>query len=283
MKSIFTAIFCLMATVTISAQNVTPKGLYKMTKLSYEKGRPDHTPEFDQFKYCSDSIPFTVMVGKDTELETNVIFRQDQPNGYKATGDVSVGLDGHGTRIFDSTADGFKLKWYNTVRPGGAIFPMNEFITETYSRQGVTPKIKRMFDMLEKKNLKGSNRFLGSWALVGSASELDGMPVILMPQTAVYKIYGEKDVLMTVSPLTSLSQVILFYRPLNVKSDANIIEGKNDCKIEWKNDDTFILSFEPGDGTVIKEMWKRSGIHPQLQTVFGTHEPVFELKIPSTF
>ena len=284
MKKILTMVLCLMALTTISAQNVTPKGLYRMTKLSYENGKADHIPEFAQYKFCSDTIPFTVMVSRDVEKELIVQVRQDEPHPYTFTGDVAVGIDGHGTRIFDCEENGFKLKWYNTVRPGSeAIFPMNEFITETYVRDGIPSTIKRMFEMLEMKNLKSKHRFSGSWTLVGAMSEVDGMPVILKQTVSVSKIYGEKEVVMVISPSASIAQAIVYYHPLDVKSEANIIEGKNDCKIEWKNKDCFILSFNPGDGTTIKELWKRSGLKQPLQTVFETHEPVFELNIPSTF
>ena len=51
----------------------------------------------------------------------------------------------------------------------------------------------------------------------------------------------------------------------------------------WKNDDTFILKFDRGDGTFVEELWKRSGLPKPFQQLFGTDVPVYDVQIPSGF
>ena len=53
--------------------------------------------------------------------------------------------------------------------------------------------------------------------------------------------------------------------------------------ITWKNDDTFTLKIDRGDGTFVEELWKRSGLPKPFQQLFGTDVPVYDVQIPSGF
>ena len=56
----------LMAATGLTAQNVAPRGLFKLQRLGYENGRPDHVPEMVQYKLSTDYVPMTLMVRKNT-------------------------------------------------------------------------------------------------------------------------------------------------------------------------------------------------------------------------
>lgn len=56
----------LMAATGLTAQNVAPRGLFKLQRLDYENGRPDHVPEMAQYKLSTDNVPVTLMVRKNT-------------------------------------------------------------------------------------------------------------------------------------------------------------------------------------------------------------------------
>ncbi|NLV52538.1 MAG: hypothetical protein GXY64_04670 [Bacteroidales bacterium] len=281
----FISIFvcCLIASASMFAQTENPEGLYRLQKMTYENGRPDHTPEFIQYKYLS-AYPITIMVGTATPKEYVYSIRQDEPHPYTYTGDKLVGEDGHGTRIYDSNKDHFTLKWYNTIRPRPEnIFPMNEYITEIYDKKNMEPRMTRTIEMLEMKHQAPKNRFAGCWRMIGNVGEVNGLEVLAKPTTNLYKIYGEKDVLLLFQGDESITGSTVYYWPAQFNSDNVILEGKNKCDIQWRNDKTFVLSFDRGDGIIVKEMWMQTGLPASFQKLFGTNIPIQNMNVSSGF
>lgn len=286
MKKTSILLACLaMVTASTFAQSEAPRGLYKLQRLSYENGKTDRVPEMTQYKYSTDTAPMTLMVIRKNAYDYAYAMRQDEPHGYNYTGNVAVGEDGRGTRIYDSNNEQFTLKWYNTVRPNeGAVFPMNEFITEYYDRKDIEPQMLRSIEMLEMKHQQPSHRFAGCWRMVGNYGMVDGERILTRPSADLYKIYGEKDVTFLFCGGQTLNGATVFYKPLIVKSDTCIKEGDNsECTITWRNADTFTLKFDRGDGTIVEELWKRSGLPMAFQKLFGTNVPVADIQVPSAF
>lgn len=286
MKSFSFLLACLLLTSAGTfAQSENPRGLYKLQRLGYENGRPDHVPELAQYKYSADFAPVTLIVYKKTDNDYAYSLRQDEPHPYNYTGDKAVGEDGRGTRIYDSNSEHFALKWYNTVRPHeGEIFPMNEFITEYYDRKDIEPQMQRSILMLEQKHEKPSHRFAGCWRMMGNYGVADGERVLMKPQIDLFKVYGEKDVTFLFCSGDRITGAAVFYKPLIVTSESCIKEGDgNECAITWKNDDTFTLKFDRGDGTIVEELWKRSGLPQSFQRLFGTNTPITDVQVPSAF
>ena len=276
---------CLLTAATASAQSENPIGLYKLQKLSYEKGKPDHTPEFTQYKYCSDFAPITIMTATATPKEYVFVMRQDEPSPYTFTGNQLVGQDGHGTRIYDSNDEHFTLTWFNTVRPGaGGIFPMNEFITEKYDKKNIEPQMIRSIEMMKMKKIEANHKFAGCWKMMGNIGTYQGHEIVMKQVTDLYKIYGEKDVVLVFTNGDQISGSTVYYWPLQVKEDKQIVEGKNNCKIEWRGEGSFVLTFNrANDGTECKELWARSGMPNNFQSLFGTNVPQSKINIPSSF
>ena len=276
-KGIILGICCLMAATTSFAQTENPSGLYKLYKLSYDNGQPDHIPKFEQYKLCTDVAPFTIMIETDTKKRYAYAIRTDEPHPYTYTGNTPVGEDGRGTQIFDSDKDKFSLKWYNTVRPGReSIFPMNTFITEHYDRKNINEKLVRSLDMFAMKHKPAKHRFDGCWKMIGNIGTLNGKEVIISGFLQLYKIYSEDAV-------NIYSGSTVNYWPLEVKSDKLIIEGVNKCNIEWRDKDTFVLSFDRGDGKIAKELWIRSGLPKHVQKIFGTNIPINGVDVVGSF
>lgn len=267
----------LIASTSIYAQKEDPKGLYRLDKLSYENNRPDHTPEFDQYKYCSESTPVTILISSDTQKEFTFSFRLDEPRAYKYTGEAPTGNEGKGTRVYDSNDKHFTMKWYNSVRPNEPeLFPFNEFITEHYNKENISKKMTRSISLLEMKGKNAKHKFAGCWGLIGTMGKVGGVEIVQTPSIPMYKIYGEKDMLLSVAGTT------YFYWTLDVKNSNNIFEGNHDCKIEWQNEDTFTLSFKDEYGRELKELWTRTGMPKNIQTIFGTDVEIKPTRIPST-
>lgn len=275
-KSIILGICCMMAANTTFAQTEDPKGLYRLHKLSYEDGRPDHIPEFAQYKYCTDVAPFTIMIATNTPKSFEYAIRTDEPHPYTYTGNTPVGENGRGTQIFDSDKDGFSLKWYNTVRPQEPIFPLNMFITEYYDRKKIDERLVRSIEMFGMKHKPAKHRFAGCWKMIGNIGTLNGKEIIVSAPIQLYKIYSEDAV-------NIYSGSFVSYWPLEVKNDNLIVESKNNCKIEWRDKDTFILSFDRGDGKIANELWIRSGLPRSVQKIFGTNEPINDVDVVGSF
>ncbi len=286
MKRLSTLIACLVITTASTlAQSENPRGLYKLQRLGYENGQPDHVPEMTQYKYSTDYVPMTLMVMKNTPTDYVYVMRMDEPHPYNFTGNMAVGQDGRGTRIYDSDSLHFTLKWYNTVRPNeGKVFPMNEFIIEYYDRQNMEPQMKRSIEMLEMKHQQPTHRFAGCWRMMGNYTTIDGERILMKPNADLFKVYGEKDVTFLFCQGDRLNGATVYYKPLVVKGESCIKEGdNNECTITWRNEDSFVLKFDRGEGTIVEELWKRSGLPKVFQKLFGTDEPIANWQAPAAF
>lgn len=280
MKRFITLFACLaMIIACSSAQNEDPKGLYKLQRLGYENGRPDHVPEMVQYKYFSDYVPVTIMVMRNTSNEYIYVLKQDEPHPYTFTGDVAVGEDGKGTRIYDTDSNHVTVKWYNTIRPNEpGVFPMNEFIREYYDRTGFEPQMTRSIEMLQMKHKQPNHRLAGCWSLVGNYKEVDGERMLTNAPTDVYKIYGDTDVTCVFCRGDQIMGATILYRPMSYNEEskqdeklvAGVREGGSAGVIKWRNEDCFeMISMRP-DETISEELWKRATLPESLRKLFGT-------------
>lgn len=280
MKRFITLFACLaMIIACSSAQNEDPKGLYKLQRLGYENGRPDHVPEMVQYKYFSDYVPVTIMVMRNTSKEYIYALKQDEPHPYTFTGDVAVGEDGKGTRIYDTDSNHVTVEWYNTIRPNEpGVFPMNEFIREYYDRAGFEPQMTRSIEMLQMKHKQPNHRLAGCWSLVGNYKEVEGERMLTNAPTDVYKIYGDTDVTCVFCKGDQIMGATILYRNMEYneesKQDEKLVagfrEGGSAGVIKWRNEDSFeMISMRP-DETISEELWKRATLPESLRKLFGT-------------
>ena len=273
----------LLAALTIMAGNIfaqteNPRGLYKLQRLGYENGRPDQVPEIEQYKYFSDYVPLTLLIMRDTPEEYAYYLKQDEPTPYNFTGDVPVGEDGRGTRIYDSNSERVTVKWYNNIRANDyGLFPQNEFITEYYEAKDFEPRMRKSIEMLENKNKKPDHRVAGCWRLLGQYETIEGERALTRPQGNIYRIYGETDVVFLFCIGNRIMGANVICRPVEYKSDVQINEGDNVTTIiTWRNDNSFILKRANDDGSVTEELWKRTGLPQTFQKLFGTDVPIAE-------
>lgn len=287
MKRLFLLIGVCLASVMANAQNVNPRGLFKWTKVSFDGNHPEVTPEFDQYKYCTDSISVQMVIRRDVttpkvDFQMSVLQNDSKPFNY--TGDVPVGYDGKGSRVFDSDGKSFKFKWYNNILPRDKMFPYKEFVTEHYSVQNLDPRIVRCFDLckMKLKGNKNKNRLFGCWYRVGSFSKIDNMDVLIPCPDELYKVYDE-DVYFHAYNIGGPYQIRMYFilRPVKYKGADTVEEFGEDCTIKWIDDNTYHLSYKGDNGETVTELWKRSGFPTYVQKkLCGTDLPVFELKNP---
>lgn len=170
MKTTFTH---LMATAAIvlapsfcTAQTENPRGVYKLITLTDKYGNPIKEP-FDQYKICTDSVTlmFTVQ-GNRFSLGKN------DKTLHNYTGEEPDALDAHASRIFNSNAEHFTLKWWSTY-PNHLYFPNNDWCTEYYESGKYSETAKKALDaLMSPPALDPKNPLIGTWRLIGMMDEL---------------------------------------------------------------------------------------------------------------
>lgn len=262
----------------IAGKKENPRGLYRLMGFSYENGTADKEAHIEQYKYCTDSTTLQLQIQKDVEEGDKqefwmTILNQDRRplnyTGRVADKDIS---------IFDSGSKGFKLRWHNTIM-NTEYMPMGQYITELYSSEyKISPKIQRVIDLLKMNTAQpGSNKFYGCWRRVGILTKVDGMDMLMPGHQDLYQIFDKDIYLHFYNLMENRMYAYCIMRPIQYKSDNLLIQYGGESKIEWIDNNTFRLLFDRGDGTIVTELWKRSGLPERYQQAFGTNVPVYQV------
>lgn len=268
-------IWSVLDNVTVGYKE-NPRGLYRLVKLAYEDGSKSDVP-FEQYKYCGDSLTLQFEVTKNTDKE--YWMQMYDNDGYEFK--YSASMNEHNTQVYDSNEKGFKFKWYNQHIANRNLFPLNKYITELYSSEYVGSETKRVVDMLKMKTAMGNNKMYGCWHRLGIMTKVEGMDMLLSAPQELYEVFDKEWSLQVydLNPGKRLRGYCVF-RPVVYKENNVIVQHGAECKIDWMNDDMFKLSFDRGDGTIVTELWKRSGLPRNFQRVFGTNLPTFQIENP---
>ena len=150
---------------TISAQAENPRGIYKMMTLLGKHG--EIKAPFDQYKICTDSVTLMLNVQGTT-------FRV-QDNDHKVlryTGPQPRSENDKSTLIYDSNAEHFTLKWWNSDS-GHLYFPDNNWCIENYEANQYSEIGRKVFDILTAAPITDrANPLLGTWRVMGDVDEL---------------------------------------------------------------------------------------------------------------
>ena len=262
----------------IAGKKENPRGLYRLMGFTYENGTADKEAHIEQYKYCTDSTTLQLQIQKNIENGDKpefwmTILNQDRRplnyTGRVADKDIS---------IFDSSSKGFKLRWHNTIM-NTEYMPMGQYITELYSSDyKISPKIQRVIDLLKMHTAQpGENKFYGCWRRVGILTKVDGMDMLMPGHQDLYQIFDKDVYLHFYNLVESRMYAYCIMRPIQYKSDNLLIQYGGESKIEWVDNNTFRLLFDRGDGTIVTELWKRSGLPERYQQAFGTNVPVYQV------
>ena len=169
-KILYLAIVALMTlNLTDMKAGEDPHGLYHLARSIFHDGGIK-VPAFQQYKYAADSVGLLVMwqeaTGPNHWGRLQVEIRENYP--LKNTGETPQGPDGHGTQVFNVNANQFYFKWYNKQWPN--VSKLNEFVTEVYTKDNISPTVAKAFSMLENKMAPSSNKFAGWWVRIASAA-----------------------------------------------------------------------------------------------------------------
>ena len=261
----------------IAGKKENPRGLYRLMGFTYENGTADKEAHIEQYKYCTDSTTLQLQIQKDVEGDKpefwmSILNQDRRPLNYTgriADKDIS---------IFDSNSKGFKLRWHNTIM-NTEYMPMGQYITELYSSDyKISPKIQRVIDLLKMNTAQpGANKFYGCWRRVGILTKVDGMDMLMPGHQDLYQIFAKDVYVHFYELVASRMYSYCIMRPITYKSDNILVQHGGESKIEWVDNDTFRLLFDRGDGTIVTELWKRSGLPESYQKVLGTNVPIYQV------
>ncbi len=160
-----TAAIIAMPTFCV-AQTENPRGVYKLTSLIDKEGLTIQAP-FDQYKICTDSVTLMFSVKDD-----HFMLDKNDSQVFNYTGEEPDANNATATRIFDSNAEHFTLKWWSTYQ-SHLYFPHNDWCTEFYESGKYSVNAKAILDALMSPNdSHPQNPFIGTWRFIGMMDEL---------------------------------------------------------------------------------------------------------------
>lgn len=166
MKRFFLILFAVMASVSaVCAQTENPRGIYMLKSILVD-GVEVSSP-LDQYKICTDSLTLMVAV-----QENRFSIEDNDHLVFNYTGEAPDAADPKKTRIFDSSADKFSLKWWSTRAT--ALFPKDDWCTENYVANTFSPDGRKVFNMITcpPPQYDKKNPLYGTWHMVETVDEL---------------------------------------------------------------------------------------------------------------
>ena len=261
-KWLTAAAFILLPMVS-EAQTGNPRGIYKMITLTGKQG--EIKAPFDQYKICTDSITLMVsMQGKQ------FAFSNTDNRVFNYTGEEPDANDSTSTRIFNSDADHFTLKWWNTT-PNHFYFPQNDWCTEYYEAGQYSEHAKVLFDALTSPTASDpQNPFVGTWRIVGMMDELrdtkqqlkklrsndrytaNSGNVIITPSYIVMYSNGRRG--GSINRFTCMGKKKVMIG--NTIAISNL-RGSNEHAITWLDKDCFAMEVQLDGYRTDYEIWER--------------------------
>ena len=266
----------------IAGKKENPRGLYRLLRFSYENGAPAKEPNFEQYKFCSEHYTLQIQTILDIADNMNPEFWISMQNNDKQPLNYTGLIAERDLSIYDSDSKGFKMRWHNDFM-NNEFFPPNQYITELYSSEyKIHPKLQHVIDLLQMHTaLPKENKLYGCWRRIGILTKLEDMDILMSGpgHSDLYQIF-DKDVYLHFYEMNAdRMNAGCIMRPISYLSDNLLIEYDRERKIEWINDNTFKLHYDRGDGTIVTELWKRSGLPERFQQAFGTKIPIYNLPV----
>lgn len=192
MRTLFIATLALAATsLGAYAQTENPRGVYKLTSL-IDKTGTKILPFLDQYKICTDSVTLTVIIKDPTfSLRTN------ESGTFDYTGEAPAANNPAASRIYDSDAKHFTLKWWSEHET--LYYPKKGWCTEYYNADERSEAGKALFDALLKpaKAMDKKAPLYGNWRRIGLFDEMVDVKAAMKEiKMEGLKPYAGKDIVV---------------------------------------------------------------------------------------
>lgn len=263
-----------MSLASVVAQTENPRGVYKLKSLIDKTGLEINAP-FDQYKVCTDSVTLMVSVhGKNFLIEKN------DKDTYNYTGEEPDATDSTKTRIFDSNAEHFTLKWWSR-NSNHMFFPKNDWCTEYYVANRYSDMGKIVFDALmtpASTEVDKKAPIYGTWYVVDVFDEMVDVKKFIKEQKKEGKTFSDTPanpndiIVITPEHMVHIGgRVYEFFSDgktyfNNVKDTS--AEFRN--KITWLNPDLITVSVTRNNGKFTDyQLWHRikSNVAPMSRII----------------
>ena len=230
MKTTFTHLLATAAIIAMPticmAQTENPRGVYKLTGLLDKYGNHIKEP-FDQYKICTDSVTMMFSVVGDW-------FRigKNDSKVFNYTGETPDANNATATRIFDSNAEHFTLKWWSDYSDH-IYFPKNDWCTEYYVSGKYSDTAKKALDaLMSPPAADPKNTLIGTWRLIGMMDDLSNTKQELKrirekPLDGIYTIFTPSYIVAIARNSGSI------YPSPNPYNKKVFKVGKTENKITW--------------------------------------------------
>lgn len=276
-RIIFSILAIAMTFASATAQTENPRGVYKMKSLIDKTGLEIKAP-FDQYKVCTDSVTLMVSVnGTSFRVEWN------DKDVFNYTGEEPDAKDATKTRIFDSNADHFSMKWWSTYS-GHMYFPENGWCQENYVSNSYSEMGKIVFDALMTPAAKEVDKkapLYGSWHIIDTFDELVDVKKFVKEQKKAGTAFDDaKANSNNIIVINSEHMVTIGGRVFDFFSDGktyfyNVKDTPTEAriKITWLNSDLVVLAMVRNNGKFTDyQLWHRvkSDITPMSRIAHET-------------
>lgn len=255
-------------------------GKWKMEEIG-EKGKGDmHKSPFNSYKFYGDNH-FLMFSIEDKEKDKKHVMEAGTPIRFNIkTGYLSAPSDKKIVEGYDTVSikmEGkrlFNLTWQNFLTNYTA-YPIETFVEEKW-RKTRYPKEAEWFISALAMNGKIQNRFTGMWQreqlfVYVNNDYLKGV-IIPVKDCKMYKVYGDKvSLLLGRIDLESNLKTIYIAGEMRTQkyiSESALEENGIPCLIDWKDEDTFQLTYFDDNHYPYIEIWKRMQIPMRIQQVF---------------
>lgn len=223
--------------IAVSAQTENPRGIYKMTSFTNEAGINRNL--LDQYKICTDSITLMLNV-----YGSEFVIANTDHMVFNYTGEQPDDRNAKASRIYDSDANHFTLKWWSE---GGG------WLIEKYMANQYTENARMALDGLTAvSKADRANPLFATWRVIGWMDELKGVKKQLAAMKAQYATSKNVGQYVTITPnvfvTTTLNkrtdqdrQATGDVRRVQFPNKNTLMLPKEKCSVKWLSKDVIAL------------------------------------------
>lgn len=204
-KLILAAMALALSSASAFAQTENPRGVYKLTSL-IDKTGTKILPFLDQYKLCTDSVTLTVII-----KEPAFSLRVNDSGTFDYTGEAPAANNPTASRIYDSDAKHFTLKWWSENET--LYYPKKDWCTEYYTAGEQSGPAKLLFDALLKpaKAMDKKAPLYGNWRRIGLFDEMVDVKAAMkeIKKNGLDPYKGKDIMVLTPSKLISMGGQIV--------------------------------------------------------------------------
>lgn len=260
---IFLIIESNIAAVAQEGFSENPRGVYKLIDF-VGRGGETFEPSEEQYKICTDSVTVTLIVNGD-----NFDFSlRDGNMVFNYTGEEPDVSNPHASRIYESNAQRFSVKWWSLGYYDRPLFPKADWCIEHYEADKFSEAGRAIIDAFMSANYRDdSNPLIGVWSPVGAVRNIqDAEEVKRVLETS--EIVNTNYCILTPSLLLNSADRRGKITHIDIKDKDSLQIGTSIRRITWLSPDTIAIDLQQGH-----TIWVRVNLGESLFASIASAEP----------